>query len=69
MFVSNAVVSGRYVLRACIVNFHTTVADVESTVDIAATNGARSGCRAERCRFSAAVTLLRFSGFTTLEGT
>lgn len=27
-FVSNAVVAGRYVLRACIVNFHTTEADV-----------------------------------------
>jgi aromatic-L-amino-acid/L-tryptophan decarboxylase len=29
-FVSNAVVTGRYVLRACIVNFHTTQADVEA---------------------------------------
>ena len=29
-FVSNAVVAGRYVLRACIVNFHTTYADVEA---------------------------------------
>jgi glutamate/tyrosine decarboxylase-like PLP-dependent enzyme len=29
-FVSNAVVRGSYVLRACIVNFHTTQADVES---------------------------------------
>ena len=29
-FVSNAVVDGRYVLRACIVNFHTTRADVEA---------------------------------------
>jgi aromatic-L-amino-acid/L-tryptophan decarboxylase len=28
-FVSNAVIAGRYVLRACIVNFHTTQADVE----------------------------------------
>jgi aromatic-L-amino-acid/L-tryptophan decarboxylase len=34
LFVSNAVVRSRYVLRACIVNFHTTVADVEATVDI-----------------------------------
>jgi glutamate/tyrosine decarboxylase-like PLP-dependent enzyme len=31
-FVSNAVVANRYVLRACIVNFHTTRADVEATV-------------------------------------
>ena len=29
-FVSNAVVNGRYVLRACIVNFHTDVPDVEA---------------------------------------
>jgi glutamate/tyrosine decarboxylase-like PLP-dependent enzyme len=34
-FVSNAVVGNRYVLRACIVNFHTTQADVQATVDIA----------------------------------
>jgi aromatic-L-amino-acid/L-tryptophan decarboxylase len=29
-FVSNAVIHGRYVLRACIVNFHTSLADVEA---------------------------------------
>ena len=29
-FVSNAVVGGRYMLRACIVNFHTSQADVEA---------------------------------------
>jgi glutamate/tyrosine decarboxylase-like PLP-dependent enzyme len=29
-FVSNAVVGGRYLLRACIVNFHTTQEDVEA---------------------------------------
>jgi glutamate/tyrosine decarboxylase-like PLP-dependent enzyme len=29
-FVSNAVIAGRYVLRACIVNFHTTRDDVEA---------------------------------------
>ena len=33
-FVSNAVVGGRYLLRACIVNFHTTRADVEAVPDI-----------------------------------
>ena len=38
-FVSNAVVGNRYVLRACIVNFHTTHDDVEATVDIAARVG------------------------------
>ncbi len=30
VFVSNAIVGGRYLLRACIVNFHTTLADVEA---------------------------------------
>jgi glutamate/tyrosine decarboxylase-like PLP-dependent enzyme len=29
-FLSNAVIHGRYVLRACIVNFHTSLADVEA---------------------------------------
>jgi len=33
-FISNAVVGGHYVLRACIVNFHTTQADVEAVPDI-----------------------------------
>jgi glutamate/tyrosine decarboxylase-like PLP-dependent enzyme len=33
VFVSNAVINGRYVLRACIVNFHTTRADVEAAVE------------------------------------
>jgi aromatic-L-amino-acid decarboxylase len=30
LFVSNAVIRGRYVLRACIVNFNTTAADVDA---------------------------------------
>jgi glutamate/tyrosine decarboxylase-like PLP-dependent enzyme len=34
-FVSNAVIRGRYVLRACIVNFHTSAADVEAVPGIA----------------------------------
>jgi aromatic-L-amino-acid decarboxylase len=38
-FVSNAVVGGRYVLRACIVNFHTTLTDVEAVIDVAARVG------------------------------
>jgi hypothetical protein len=38
-FVSNAVVGDRFVLRACIVNFHTTRADVEAAVAIAARLG------------------------------
>jgi glutamate/tyrosine decarboxylase-like PLP-dependent enzyme len=33
-FVSNAVVAGRYVLRACIVNFHTARSDVEALPEI-----------------------------------
>ena len=35
-FVSNAVVRGRYLLRACIVNFHTSSADVEALPEIVA---------------------------------
>jgi aromatic-L-amino-acid decarboxylase len=38
-FVSNAVVAGRYLLRACIVNFHTRLADVEALVDIVVREG------------------------------
>jgi len=38
-FVSNAVIEGRYVLRACIVNFHTTLADVEALPEIVARVG------------------------------
>ena len=33
-FVSNAVVAGRYALRACVVNFHTTEADVRALPEI-----------------------------------
>jgi glutamate/tyrosine decarboxylase-like PLP-dependent enzyme len=40
-FVSNAVVRGRYVLRDCIVNFNTTVADVDALPEIVARNGRR----------------------------
>ncbi|MEJ2216485.1 MAG: aspartate aminotransferase family protein [Gemmatimonadota bacterium] len=38
-FVSNAVVGGRYCLRACIVNFNTTVADVDALPGIVARLG------------------------------
>lgn len=38
-FVSNAVIDGRYLLRACIVNFHTTQSDVEAVPDIVARIG------------------------------
>jgi aromatic-L-amino-acid decarboxylase len=39
IFVSNAVIDGHYVLRACIVNFHTTSADVLAVPDIVARIG------------------------------
>ena len=39
VFVSNAVIDGRYVLRACIVNFHTEAADVEALAAIVARRG------------------------------
>ena len=38
-FVSNAVVRGRYLLRACIVNFNTTPADVDALPEIVARMG------------------------------
>jgi glutamate/tyrosine decarboxylase-like PLP-dependent enzyme len=39
VFVSNAVINGRYLLRACIVNFHTERADVEALPAIVAREG------------------------------
>jgi aromatic-L-amino-acid decarboxylase len=36
VFVSNAVIGGRYALRACIVNFHTTAGDVTEVPEIVA---------------------------------
>jgi glutamate/tyrosine decarboxylase-like PLP-dependent enzyme len=43
VFVSNAVIRGRYVLRACIVNFHTQLADVEALPAIVARVGREVG--------------------------
>jgi aromatic-L-amino-acid/L-tryptophan decarboxylase len=40
VFVSNAVVAGRYLLRACIVNFNTRISDVDALPDIVAGLGA-----------------------------
>ncbi|MEO7275135.1 MAG: aspartate aminotransferase family protein [Vicinamibacterales bacterium] len=40
-FVSNAVIHGRYALRACIVNFHTEPADVDAVPLIAVAQGRR----------------------------
>jgi aromatic-L-amino-acid/L-tryptophan decarboxylase len=39
VFVSNAVLDGRFLLRACIVNFHTTIADVEALPEIVVRQG------------------------------
>jgi aromatic-L-amino-acid/L-tryptophan decarboxylase len=39
LFVSNAMIKGRYALRACIVNFYTNASDVEALPDIVATHG------------------------------
>jgi glutamate/tyrosine decarboxylase-like PLP-dependent enzyme len=39
-FLSNAVVDGRYLLRMCIVNFRTSLADVESLPALIAELGA-----------------------------
>jgi aromatic-L-amino-acid/L-tryptophan decarboxylase len=39
IFVSNAVIRGRYALRACIVNFHTEAGDIEAVPEIVATLG------------------------------
>jgi glutamate/tyrosine decarboxylase-like PLP-dependent enzyme len=39
VFVSNAVVRGRYVLRACIVNFHTEARDVRAVPEIVVRHG------------------------------
>ena len=38
-FVSNAVLQGRYVLRACVVNFNTRVSDIEAVAEISARMG------------------------------
>jgi aromatic-L-amino-acid/L-tryptophan decarboxylase len=38
-FVSNAVIRSRYMLRACIVNFHTDAADVEAVPEIIVRQG------------------------------
>ena len=41
VFPSNAVLDGRFVLRACIVNFRTEAAEIEQLLDVAAELGAR----------------------------
>jgi glutamate/tyrosine decarboxylase-like PLP-dependent enzyme len=44
-FVSNAVIDGHYALRACIVNFHTSLADVEALPEIVARIGRAAHAR------------------------
>ena len=39
VFLSNAVIHERYLLRACIVNFHTGQHDVEATAEVVARTG------------------------------
>ncbi|MFN8665616.1 MAG: aspartate aminotransferase family protein [Gemmatimonadaceae bacterium] len=39
LFVSNAVVEGKYLLRSCIVNFRTSMADIEAIPEIVARHG------------------------------
>jgi aromatic-L-amino-acid/L-tryptophan decarboxylase len=41
LFVSNAVIGGRYALRACIVNFRTSAADVEAVPAVVVAHGRR----------------------------
>lgn len=41
VFLSNAVIDGRYCLRVCVVNFRTTYADLEALVDIVTREGRR----------------------------
>jgi len=41
LFVSNAVIEGRYVLRACIVNFRTSARDIAEIPEIVARHGGR----------------------------
>jgi aromatic-L-amino-acid decarboxylase len=45
VFVSNAVISGRYVLRACIVNFNTALNDVQAVPDIVVRTGQQIDAR------------------------
>ncbi|MDX1614504.1 MAG: hypothetical protein R3300_09350, partial [Candidatus Promineifilaceae bacterium] len=38
-FISNAVIDGRFLLRACVVNFRTTLADIEALPEIMVERG------------------------------
>ena len=56
-FVSNAVVGGRYVLRACIVNFHTSLDDVEAVPGVVSEWGVwwTPNCDARKVRLNRAL--------------
>jgi aromatic-L-amino-acid/L-tryptophan decarboxylase len=47
-FVSNAVLQGRYVLRACVVNFNATTREVDALPDLVVKLGRRVHARADR---------------------
>jgi glutamate/tyrosine decarboxylase-like PLP-dependent enzyme len=44
-FLSNAVVDGRFALRACVVNFRTTAADIDALLPLLARIGSEVGLR------------------------
>jgi aromatic-L-amino-acid/L-tryptophan decarboxylase len=53
IFVSNAVIHGRYALRACIVNFQTRAEDVDAVPAIVAEHGARLDAEMRQKQFTA----------------
>ena len=54
-FFSNAILDGRFVLRACIVNFRTEADDIDATLDVAAEIGARLDKELRPARLGGAV--------------
>jgi len=62
-FVSNAQVDGRFALRACIVNFHTSLEDVEALPPLLARLGRRidSGLRGDAAALSGSAAGFRSS--------
>jgi hypothetical protein len=47
-FLSSAVVNGRFALRACIVNFHTSLADIEALLPLVSQLGKRTDAALRR---------------------
>lgn len=56
LFLSNAVIRGRYALRACIVNFHTSEADVDAVPEIVVREGRAAEDRLRSNRNTAGTT-------------